>query len=205
MIYKNQAIRQYFTTGIDNANVKSIKLKWINPDQETGEITDDIEVKTAATGEYYIDFENDFLDVAGVWTFWAEITDTNDNVFPGTPFQLTITEEGTGEIPVTLEGIKTYLGITGTSKDAEINVLIPMLIQKYMEIRNAPFETVGDITVYPDGMEYVIAQMYKYIADKDGDTLSEHIGNYSISKRTNYMGFPSSITSLIKKYNGKVI
>jgi len=205
MIYLNQALKQYFTTGIDNDNVKSIKLKWINPDQETGEITTGIEVESSADGEYYVELENDFLDVAGVWTFWAEVTDVDDNIFPGTPFQIVVSEEGTGQIPVTLEGIKSYLGITTSDKDEEIKVMIPMLMQKYLEIRNAPYETVGDVTIYPEGMEYVIAQMYKHISSKDGDALSESIGNYSITKRTNYMGFPTSITCLIKKYQGRVI
>jgi len=205
MIYLNQALKQYFTTGIDNNNVKSIKLKWINPDQEIGEITTGIEIEESATGEYYVELENDFLDVVGVWTLWAEITDVDDNVFPGTPFQIVVSEEGTGQTPVTLEGIKSYLAITTTDKDEEIKALIPMLIQKYLEIRNAPFKTVGDVTIYPEGMEYVIAQMYKYISNKSGDALSESIGNYSITNRTNYMGFPSSITSLIKKYSGRVI
>lgn len=199
MLYKNQAIKQFFTTGINNDVVKEIVLKYKSPDGVEGMIDEDIEVSIASNGTYYIDIANDFFNQAGTWVLWSQITDTDDNIFPGTPFTIEVLEEGVGKYPVTKEIIKSYLGIADTLQDTAIEALIPALIEAFLNIRNAPFDVQNGVTLYPVGFEFIISKMYEHITKKNGDVSSEHIGNYSASYITTN-AFPPSITSLIKRY-----
>jgi len=202
MIYQGQSLRQFFTTGIPDTDVKEIELKYIKPSGIESKITEDITLEAGST--YYVDFLAGFLDEPGIWTFWSFVKDELDNTFPGTPFQIRVIAEGTGPLPITKEFIKSYLGISDTTQDAKIDAQIPLLVEDYMNIRNAPFSrTAGGTIVYPDSFPVVIAEMYNYKNTPDVGIVSERIGDYSVSYRDRwdiYKGYPLSITRSIKQF-----
>jgi hypothetical protein len=212
MIFKNQSVRMYFTTGIDDVETTEVLLKYRKRDGSEFSRSD-VTVDVAAEGKYYVDWAADELDELKTWSFWSYVT-TISGVFPGIPFQYTIHPEGA--YPVSKEFIKEFLGITDTSKDAKIDALIPLLIEQFKEIRFAPFPKVYSeqaqayVDIYPEGMATTIAYMFDYM-DKQSesgvpeDLASERIGSYSYSKGKSSsdkgaMGFyPSFITSQIKR------
>jgi len=84
----------------------------------------------------------------------------------------------------TLENVKTYLGISNTSQDSKIELLIPMIEQEILNYRNKSFETDElEEIVYPAGAELVAIKMialelnYSTSAGKK----SEKLDDYSIT------------------------
>lgn len=207
MIYINQSLRQYFVVGLNTDNIQELKLTYTTPSGETGEITDEeFTIVDEETGEYYVDFENNFLDEIGIWTFRAVITDIDDKIFYGTPFQLEITDIETAQYPITKEDIKEILGITDTTQDAAIDRYIPVLIENYKKIRGAPFVVINGIEQIPPGFAIAIAKMYDYEKKNSEDMDSERIGSYSYTKKAGKkMIYPERITRLIPQYVGKII
>lgn len=207
MIYINQSLRQYFVVGLPEVETEELKLIYTKPSGETGEITDEeFTIVDEETGEYYVDFEADFLDEVGIWTFRAQVVDTEDRVYPGTPFQLEITDIETAQYPITKEDIKEILGITDTTQDTAIDRYIPVLIENYKKIRGAPFVVINGIEQIPPGFAIAIAKMYDYEKKNSEDMDSERIGSYSYTKKAGKkMIYPERITRLIPQYVGKIL
>ena len=105
----------------------------------------------------------------------------------------------------TLAEVKTFLGITGSSKDARINLLIPAVEADYLNIRNAAFdEDSNDDIEYPDGANITACQMIGFMLSEESKTgnqfQSESIGKWSRSNSDMFMGYPKAITGKIKRY-----
>lgn len=112
----------------------------------------------------------------------------------------------------TLSNVKTLLGISDTSKDSIINLLIPMIEGQYLKIRNNAFDTDtnGDI-VYPDGAELTAVQMigYQMSNNKSLGVVNEDLADHSIqyekpNSATNIEGYPMSIVGNIARYKSLV-
>jgi hypothetical protein len=207
MVYQNQPLRMYFTTGIDHVNTTSVILKYRKRDGTEGQ-KDNPTVQDASIGKYYIDWERDELDELKTWTFWSFVTTVDGGTFPGDAFQYEIVPEG--DTPVSRDFIKSFLGISDSSKDVKIDTLIPVLVQQYKEIRNAPWNTTWSqstgelVNIYPEGLPVTIAYMFDFLDHQDdyNDVTSERIGSYSVSYGSKGAGgfYPKFITSQIKKY-----
>jgi hypothetical protein len=192
-------------------DVDSVVLKYRDPDGEENTFSETPIVVDVDEGEYYIDVDLNTLTPDGVWTFWSYVVTIEDKEYSGNPWQEYVAPQG--QYPVNKDYIKNFLGITVTTQDARIDSMIPVLISQYLSIRNAPFDKQVDDdenehTVYPMGMPAVIAQMMdyqlNYLSHYQSAT-SERIGSYSVTYgggpgTAGYYGYPSSITSQIKKY-----
>ena len=106
---------------------------------------------------------------------------------------------------VTRETVKTILQITDTSQDALIDVLIPLVEEDYLNIRNLPFDTdeFGDI-IYPKGAGLHAALMVGYhlqAARNAGGMQSESLGDYSYTRG---MGndYPVQVIGGIRRFVG---
>lgn len=206
MIYINQSLRQYFVVGLLKDETKELKLTYTKPSGETGEITDGFTVVDEDTGEYYVDFEADFLDEVGIWTFRAVVVDISNKVFPGTPFQLEIIDTETAQYPITKEDIKEILGITNSTQDTQIDRYIPILIENYKKIRGAPFVVINGKEQIPPGFAIAIAKMYDYENKNSSEMSSERIGSYSYTKKEGIKKlYPETITRLIPQYIGQIL
>lgn len=212
----NDSLKLTFITGINDTDSESVVLKYRTPSGTESEVSD-VTLITAATGEYSIQFAPNQLNEEGTWGFWSYTVLTDGNVTSGDPFYITIIEPR-GNYPVNVGQIKSLLGYTDDTHDARINSMIPLLVEQYKEIRNAPFDfQLNDsgekYYVYPPGMDYVISLMYKYNIDMEEKTLyrtpkSEKIGDYSYTMgddgSTGEGGsfkYPKFITSKIKRFN----
>lgn len=125
---------------------------------------------------------------------------------------------------VTSTFIKSYFNITGTSLDARIATLIPIVEDDYLTIRNKAFETDDEgAIVYPDNSETVAAEMVMYkiqsmqkvSVDSDGnissdkEAKSESWGDHSISYGDSLVfsqelkfNYPKNIVNRIVRYAG---
>lgn len=105
----------------------------------------------------------------------------------------------------TLANVKTVLGLTGSSKDAQITALIPLVESQYLSIRNKAFDLSGVTTVYPVGSEMTAIKMIGFLLQNVNayGKQSESLGDYSVSySEMGTNGYPVSITNEIKKYIG---
>ena len=105
----------------------------------------------------------------------------------------------------TLANVKTVLGITGTSKDAQITALIPLVESDYLNIRNKAFDVVNSVIVYPAGSEMTAIKMIDWQMNnaKSYGKKSESLGDYSVTYQENKVSeYPVSLTNSIKKYVG---
>jgi hypothetical protein len=105
----------------------------------------------------------------------------------------------------TLGDVKEYLKITDEASDVAIGRLIPYCEQKYLEIRNAPWDIVDSTVVYPVGADIVVSEMIGWkLATSPGaaaiksESLTSYAVTYNFSKTIN--GFPSDIVAGIKKF-----
>ena len=109
---------------------------------------------------------------------------------------------------VTLENCKKYLGITDTSKDDVIRMLIPAVENDYLLIRGKAFNLTDDSdegTDYPENSEVIASEMiaFKLNSRLTSGIKSEHIGSYSYSKDEKLLnGYPLSIVGLIERFQG---
>lgn len=106
---------------------------------------------------------------------------------------------------ITLSKAKTLLGITDTASDSKISALIPLVEQTYLDVRNAPWETIDGVIIYPQGSEYIASDMIAYklsvTPGSRSDVSSESVGSYSVSfSGPLTRGYPGSIISQIKRY-----
>lgn len=218
IIYQNQSIRIYFSTGLDDAGASSVVLKYRDPEGNEGTFS---ETPIPVPGEedqgnYYIDVDKDFLTPDQIWTLWSYVVATDDKVYPGNPWQEYVAPEG--QYPVSRDQIKAMLSITDDTKDADIDMMLPILIAQYSKMRHAPFDRVKNdegewSTKYPIEMAPIIAQMwdYNYSVRTDnayagGTPSSEKIGSYAVSYGgapsavEASFGYPPSIVSQITRY-----
>jgi hypothetical protein len=108
---------------------------------------------------------------------------------------------------VTRETAKTFLGITDTSKDAQIDLLIPAVENDYLLIRGLPFNVDSNddpIVDYPENSEVVASQMIGYqLANLSPGMQSEKIGSYSYTRDEKIIdGYPKSIVNRIERFQG---
>jgi len=198
-IYINQSFKLSLETGIDLTAYTSIAIKYRKPDGVEGSWTPSV-TAPATNGTINYEIPVDVLDVEGTWSVWSFIVNTS-GTFPGNPVQLEV--EAEGENPVNKDFIKSFLGITVDTYDYRIDAMIPVLVQQYLNIRNAPWDKdeEGNV-IYPLGIGAVIAQMYEYNnTNKLGAITAERIGNYSVSYANGFaQGYPIGITSQIKSW-----
>ena len=109
---------------------------------------------------------------------------------------------------ITLEEYKLLTGITGTTQDALITALIPMVQSDIVSICNYDFGEGTDDEDFPEGMKLYAAQMitYQKVAAGNVATMqSESIDGYSYSRaEIGRSGYPSSIETGLKSKWGRV-
>jgi len=109
---------------------------------------------------------------------------------------------------ITLEEYKLLTGITGTTQDALITALIPMVQSDIVSICNYDFGEGTDYEDFPEGIKLYAAQMitYQKVAAGNVATMqSESIDGYSYSRaEIGRSGYPSSIESGLKSKWGRV-
>jgi hypothetical protein len=114
---------------------------------------------------------------------------------------------------VTRKFTKEYLGITATTYDSKIDLLIPHIEAAFERIRGIDFdEDSNDVIEYPENAEMIAAEMIGYKLQMSPLTSgafdnkqSETIGSYSYTKgsaitQKMLMGFPISIVGQIERY-----
>ncbi len=87
----------------------------------------------------------------------------------------------------TLARVKTYLGLTNTTKDALITMLIPLVEADYLRIRNKAFDLDDDDDiVYPTGSELTAIKMVAYhlMDAEENDGVSSAIKSESLSRHS---------------------
>jgi len=103
---------------------------------------------------------------------------------------------------ITASGVvQQTLGIY--NQDALIDILIPMVEEEYLSIRNIPFEiNSSGILVYPIGSELTAIRMISYQIQslKSQGVHSESLGDYSVTYDTVDHQYPRSIIGSIKRY-----
>jgi hypothetical protein len=100
----------------------------------------------------------------------------------------------------TLDTVKAILGIN--DKDVQITMLIQMVEEDYLSLRNKPFDTDenGGI-VYPPGAELTAIEMIKYhLSGREAGAISETVSRRSVTYEQTLNGYPRSITKRIKRY-----
>lgn len=109
-------------------------------------------------------------------------------------------------MPITTrDKVKTVLGITDTSKDAQIDIMIPAVENDYLQIRGLAFNADSSddpIVDYPENAEVIAAQMIAFQLNNDKPGMkSEKIGSYSYSRDEQLInGYPKSIVSRIERF-----
>ena len=190
-------------TGINLSFAQTAEIDTTKPDNTQLTWTATIEDAVAGTLKY--EFQDGELDIDGVWIFQAKITFTDNTVAYGDVVAQRVYEVASQGI-TTLEKVKEFLGLDSTY-DNQIEALIPLVEQQYLDIRNKPFDKDDeDLTVYPSGSDVTAALMIQHMLgpiNADGkEVTSESIGNYSASyaQKANTAAYPAYITLAIKRY-----
>jgi len=104
---------------------------------------------------------------------------------------------------VTRDYVKTYLGLSGTTYDERIDMLIPIVEADYLLIRNAAFDTHDNEELnYPDDSQVTSSLMIGFHLNNKPDGMkSETIGSYSYTKEEITDGYPKSIARRIKRFH----
>lgn len=119
----------------------------------------------------------------------------------------------------TLTEVKDYLNITDELNDLKISKLITYCEKVYLDIRGAPWDTLGSLSdldmsydfdytspVYPQGAEITIFEMIAYklrVTAGEQNITGESLNSYTVNYETGTIqGFPKSIVGGIKKYVG---
>lgn len=107
---------------------------------------------------------------------------------------------------ITLDEYRAIAGLKDTSKDSQIEALIPLVEDDYLSIRNRDWDRAEDGSiVYPDGSKLTAAEMITYrLSTLPGAVgySSESIGDYSMTLDTHDMlhGYPRHIITKIRRY-----
>lgn len=111
----------------------------------------------------------------------------------------------------TIEFVKAWLEIADTTYDTKINILIPVVEDEYLKIRNLAWE-LNDLEeiIYPTNGGVVATEMIAYKINSSNLKAigsiksSESIDAYSVSWRDSKLvdGYPDTITSQIERFHG---
>ncbi len=94
-IYVNQtSLKLEAEVKADLTNANTVLIKYIKPDDSTGQFTATVTDATFGVIEYIITSSTD-IDQVGDWTFWGHITFSNGDVIAGEPHCETVYKEGT--------------------------------------------------------------------------------------------------------------
>jgi len=98
---------------------------------------------------------------------------------------------------ITLDEVKTLLQITNTSKDAHIEMLIPIVQDDLLTYLNNDFKEG-----YPPALKDYMARMINYKLQKTDNIKAESIDDYSVTfNNDNFIaGYPASIMSGLSKW-----
>jgi hypothetical protein len=104
----------------------------------------------------------------------------------------------------TVNRAKKLLQLMDDSLDDQINILIPMVEQDYINIRGKAFEVdeYGN-TKYPNGSELTAIRMIQHHLKRDPSLRAEKLGEYSYSRGEKdlklIMGYPDTVVGSIKR------
>ena len=107
---------------------------------------------------------------------------------------------------ITLDEYKAIAGLKDTSKDSQIELLIPLVEDDYLSIRNKDWDRAEDGSIsYPKGSKLTAAEMITYrLSTIPGSVgyASETVGDYSMGFDTHDMlhGYPRHIITKIRRY-----
>lgn len=107
---------------------------------------------------------------------------------------------------ITLDEYRAIAGLKDTSKDLQIEALIPLVEDDYLAIRGKDWDRAEDGSIiYPSGSKLTAAEMISYrLETLQGNVgySSESIGDYSMTLDTHDMlhGYPRHIITKIRRY-----
>ena len=199
-LYEGTSQTLTFTLGMDPTFYDEVVLKYRDPLGEEGELSTTIVSVEDTTLSSFI--EKDILTV-GVWTFWSECVKDNQ-LYIGHQFQVEV--KNRAATITTRDFVKKYTNIE--DNDFQIDSLIPVIENDYLEIRGAPFDrdNEGNI-VYPTGSNVTAAEMIEFRIEnrKQPSAKSYRLGKFSITKDDSARGYPPYIVNQIKRYTVKAL
>jgi len=105
---------------------------------------------------------------------------------------------------ITRDEVKTLLGITGTDKDAKIDLLIPMVEDDIKQITNNPFTDESGNESFPESLKLIAANMISYNLNITRSNIqSETISRYSVTYKSGegtMGGYPLSVVGGLRKW-----
>ena len=107
---------------------------------------------------------------------------------------------------ITLDEYKAITGLKDTSKDNQIEALIPLVEDDYLAVRGKEWDKSSDGSIiYPAGSKLTAAEMVTYRLSTLPGTVgyaSESIGDYSMGLDTHDMlhGYPRHIITKIRRF-----
>lgn len=107
---------------------------------------------------------------------------------------------------ITLDEYKAIAGLKDTSKDSQIEALIPLIEDDYLRIRGKDWDRAEDGSItYPSGSKLTAAEMITYrLSTLPGAVgyASESVGDYSMGLDTHDMlhGYPRHIITKIRRF-----
>lgn len=107
---------------------------------------------------------------------------------------------------ITLDEYKAITGLKDTSKDSQIEALIPLVEDDYLIVRGKEWDKDSDGSIiYPAGSKLTAAEMVTYrLSTLPGAVgyASESIGDYSMGLDTHDMlhGYPRHIITKIRRF-----
>lgn len=107
---------------------------------------------------------------------------------------------------ITLHEYKAITGLKDTSKDSQIEALIPLVEDDYLAVRGKEWDKGSDGSIiYPAGSKLTAAEMVTYRLSTIPGAVgyaSESIGDYSMGLDTHDMlhGYPRHIITKIRRF-----
>lgn len=102
---------------------------------------------------------------------------------------------------ITVDEVKTFLQISGSSKDALITALIPEIEDDLRVTCNRTFLDSEGAEAWPDGLKLTVSDMIGFRMDKGRDLKSESQGGYSYTKQDiGSSGYPVTIEKKLAKF-----
>ncbi len=107
---------------------------------------------------------------------------------------------------ITLDEYKAITGLKDTSKDSQIEALIPLVEDDYLAVRGKEWDKGSDgCIIYPAGSKLTAAEMVTYRLSTIPGAVgyaSESIGDYSMGLDTHDMlhGYPRHIITKIRRF-----
>lgn len=102
---------------------------------------------------------------------------------------------------ITVDEVKTFLQISGTSKDDLIEALIPEIEDELRSACNRTFLDSTGAEAWESGMKLLASDMIAFRMDKSRDLKSESQGGYSYTRQDiGASGYPVTIEKKIARY-----